>query len=122
MYCRNCGQEINDEAYACPYCGVKAAKEPEKKSTNVLAIVGLILAFLFPIAGLICSIIARRQCAERHEDGSGLALAGLIISIAEIVLSVLSVVLSFVLMMWGYGSLFGILGELASVSLMPAVL
>lgn len=44
-----------------------------------IAYVGLILAFLLPLAGLIVSIIARRRILERSLPGSNLALAGIIV-------------------------------------------
>ncbi len=99
MYCKNCGKEISDYAYVCPNCGVKTdsslsqGNAPAEKKTNTLAIVGFVLAFLVPIAGLICSIIGKKQCAERNEGGAGLALAGLIISIAEMAIVLLYVII-----------------------------
>lgn len=95
MYCKNCGKEISDDAYVCPNCGVKVsgATTGERKM-NVLAIVGFVLAFLVPIAGLICSIIARRQIRETEEGGAGLALAGLIISIVEMCIVVLYIIIA----------------------------
>ncbi len=100
MFCKNCGKEISDYAYVCPNCGVKtesalADNSSGTKKTNVLAIVGLILSFVIPIAGLICSIIARKQCAERGEGGAGLALAGLIISIVEMCIVLLYIIIVF---------------------------
>ena len=92
MFCKNCGKEINENTYVCPNCGVKVSTQAEEKKTNTLAIVGFILAFLVPIAGLICSIIARKQVQERNEGGAGLALAGLIISIVELVILVIYVI------------------------------
>jgi hypothetical protein len=47
--------------------------------TNQLAIVSLVLAFVFPPAALVVGIIARRQIRQTGEDGDGLALAGVII-------------------------------------------
>ncbi len=98
MYCKNCGQEISDNAYVCPNCGVRTSNTAEKK-TNTLAIVGFVLAFLIPIAGLICSIIARKQVAERDEGGAGLALAGLIISIVETCFLVIYIIIYVALVM-----------------------
>lgn len=90
MFCKNCGKEISDNAYVCPNCGVKVGgAQTADRKTNALAIVGFILAFLVPIAGLICSIIARKQIFERDEGGAGLALAGLIISIVGLVITVI---------------------------------
>ena len=92
MYCNNCGSEIDERAVICPKCGVPVKKnalnDGEKTSkTNTMAIVGFILSFLISIAGLICCIIARKQCNETGEQGMGLATAGMIISIVSIVLS-----------------------------------
>jgi hypothetical protein len=47
--------------------------------TNTLAILALVFGFLFPIAGIICGHIARRQIKRTGEGGDGLALAGLIL-------------------------------------------
>jgi len=47
--------------------------------TNTLAILALVFGFLFPIAGIICGHLARRQIKTTGESGDGLALAGLIL-------------------------------------------
>jgi Domain of unknown function (DUF4190) len=49
--------------------------------TNVLAIVGFILAFVVTLAGIIVSAIALRQIKQTGEGGHGLALAGVILGI-----------------------------------------
>lgn len=90
MYCRNCGQQIDDQAVICPHCGVPTQNMAQTgQKTNTLAVVGLVLSFFVSIAGLICSIIARKQCIERNEGGAGLALAGIIISAVSIGISVI---------------------------------
>lgn len=48
--------------------------------TNALAIVTLVLAFIFPLAALPTGHIARSQIRRTGEHGAGIALAGLIIS------------------------------------------
>ena len=48
--------------------------------SNVLAIVGFILAFIVPVAGLIVSILGFRKAKTLNGKGRGLALAGIIIS------------------------------------------
>jgi len=60
---------------------------PQPKQTNSTAIVGLVLAFIFPLVGLILSIVAHRQCTQRNENGQGTALAGIIISIIRLIIS-----------------------------------
>jgi hypothetical protein len=49
--------------------------------TNVLAIVGFILAFVVTVAGIIVSAIALKQIKQTGEGGHGLALAGVILGI-----------------------------------------
>lgn len=54
---------------------------------NVLAIIGFILSFIFPIVGLILCLIALGQIRGSGESGHGLAVAGIIISIISMVAS-----------------------------------
>lgn len=93
MYCKYCGSEIDDRAVICPKCGVATSEVQIQNSveqkTNTLAIVGFVLSFVVVIAGLICSVIARKQIKQSGEGGMGLATAGMIISIVELSLSVL---------------------------------
>ncbi len=58
---------------------------PQK--TNTLAVVGLIMAFIIPLVGFICSIIGISQTSKRNEKGKGLAIAGLIISIINMLIT-----------------------------------
>ena len=55
---------------------------------KTLGIVGLILAFVFQLAGLICSIIAYSQ-SRRAGYKNGIALAGIIVSAAFIVIGII---------------------------------
>ena len=71
-------------------------------STNVLAIISLVLSliglFLIPIAAhiasIICGHIARSQISQSggSQTGSGIALAGLIISYVSIILSLIGII------------------------------
>ena len=98
MYCKNCGKEINDNAYVCPNCGVKtesalADNSSAAKKTNVLAIVGFVLSFFIPIAGLICSILGMKKASEFGGKGHGLALAGVIISAVSMAIILIVVII-----------------------------
>jgi hypothetical protein len=42
-----------------------------------MAILSLVFAFVFPIAGIVMGHVARRQIKESREQGEGLATAGL---------------------------------------------
>jgi hypothetical protein len=75
--------------------------------TNSLAVVGLVLGIIsvpfsfccyglpFNLAGIVISIVALVQINEQKQEGRGLAIAGLVLSVASIVLAVLWVILSF---------------------------
>ncbi|MFT3883961.1 MAG: DUF4190 domain-containing protein [Flavobacteriales bacterium] len=54
---------------------------------NIFALLGFILAFFIPIAGLILSIIGMKQTSPGDGHGHGLAVAGLIISIVALVVA-----------------------------------
>jgi uncharacterized protein DUF4190 len=67
--------------------------------TNTLAILALVMAFVFSPVGLVLGVVARRQIRETHEQGDGLALAGIIvggIGTALVVLAFLVFVLALV--------------------------
>ncbi len=49
------------------------------RPTNTMAILALVMAFVFAPAGLVLGIVARKQIARTGEEGSGLALAGIIV-------------------------------------------
>jgi Domain of unknown function (DUF4190) len=48
--------------------------------TNIMAILSLIFAFVFAPVGIVLGHIAKKQIKETHEEGDGLATAGLVIS------------------------------------------
>jgi hypothetical protein len=47
--------------------------------TNQLAVIALAVTFVFPPAGLVCGILARRQLHRTGESGDGLTLAAIVI-------------------------------------------
>jgi len=60
------------------------------QKTNVMAILSLIFAFLFPIAGLILGIIALVQLGkDKNQKGKGLAIAAIIISVIIMIIGFL---------------------------------
>lgn len=94
MFCKNCGQQVDDNAEFCPNCGAKVKEAPaenvptytnqnqptQTNKTNGFAIAGFILAFFGGILGLIFSIIGLVK-ARNEGSPKGLAIAGIIISI-----------------------------------------
>ena len=73
------------------------------RPTNTLAILALVMAFVFSPVGLVLGIVARRQIRQTHEQGDGLALAGIIIGGIGTALAVLGF-LFFVLALAATGS------------------
>jgi len=57
---------------------------------------GLIFAFVFSPLGLIFSIIGKNQIKKSGENGSGLATAGLVISIIGIAFYVIMIIISII--------------------------
>ena len=60
------------------------------RPTNTLAVLALVMAFVFSPVGLVLGILARRQIRETHEQGDGLALAGIIVGGIGTALAVLA--------------------------------
>jgi hypothetical protein len=50
------------------------------RQTNTMAILSLVFAFVFPIAGIILGHMAKKEIRRTGEEGDGLATAGLVIS------------------------------------------
>jgi hypothetical protein len=63
------------------------------RPTNTMAILALVMAFVFAPAGLILGIVARKQIRRTGEDGDGLALAGIIVGGIVTAIFVLLIVL-----------------------------
>jgi hypothetical protein len=60
--------------YPAPYGGYLP-----QRPTNTLAIIALVLAFVFAPAAIVCGIIARKQIRQSGESGDGMALAAVIV-------------------------------------------
>lgn len=76
------------------YYGYPGHQQPQ--STNALAIVSLVCAFLFAPLGIIFGHISLSQIRKTGEEGRGLAIAGLVISYLITVFTIVVVVLSVV--------------------------
>lgn len=94
MYCKNCGKEIDNRAIVCPYCGLQVQSMPvQETKTNGVAIVGFIFSFFFPLIGLICSTIGKRNSVRCGGDGRKLATAGIVISFLSITIEIILVII-----------------------------
>ncbi|MBP2413142.1 hypothetical protein JOF48_001941 [Arthrobacter stackebrandtii] len=72
-----------------PYYGVPPYDAPAPGGTNTLAILSLVFAFVFNIAGIVLGHMALKQISQTNEQGRGLAVAGLVISYISLAGSVL---------------------------------
>ena len=58
--------------------------------TKTLSIIGLVVSFIIPLAGIIVCAIALKQFKEQGiTDGKGFAVAGLVIGIVFMVFSII---------------------------------
>lgn len=92
-YCEKCGKELINGI--CPNCNGENVVNntiPSQKKTNGYAIVGFVLSFFVSIAGLIVSIIGLKKSKEL-ENGKGLSIAGIIISIVILVFQILVILI-----------------------------
>ena len=97
MFCKECGKEINDKAFVCPFCGCRiekreefVASEPkEKKGISILCLVGFILSLVslfialygtVAIVGLVLSIVGIVQCSKNNLRLKGLGISGIVVS------------------------------------------
>ena len=71
----------------------KGREVMEKKRTNSICIVGFVLSFVSSLAGLVLSIIGLIQAKRVEEGGSGLAIAGIVISALKMVFLVIFILL-----------------------------
>lgn len=97
------GAPYAQQGYAQP-AYAQPAYYPAAPATNVLAIVALIGAFVFPIVGIICGHISLKQIRDTGEQGRGMALAGLIIGYVYTGILLLVIVFSILLPLFILGA------------------
>ena len=69
----------------------------------MMAIVGLVCAFVMPLLGIIFSILGLQKARELNGKGRTMALWGLWVSIAQFVLVVLFVIIYIIIIIWVMG-------------------
>jgi hypothetical protein len=77
--------------------------QPLSQKTPAIVYIGLVLAFVVPLVGLIISIIALRKVSKAPIGGKGLAVAGTVISGILVTLSLLFAV--FLFFVFGFATL-----------------
>lgn len=112
MFCKFCGNQLPDGSKFCTRCGARLDENQQNQNDsqfytaqnyqpqyqqpsyvhreqNILAILGLVFAFVFTPVGLGLSIAGYRKAKELNGDNQGIALAGIIVSAVCLGLSVL---------------------------------
>lgn len=75
-------QQYAAPGYGMQYAAPNYGYQQQRSSSNGLAVAALVCSFLFPLIGLILSIVALSQMkSSGNNEGKGMATAGLIISI-----------------------------------------
>lgn len=104
-YCSKCGAELMDEAVICPKCGCAVGENrpanttTTASSTNGFAIAGFVLAFFFPLLGIIFGAMGISKANKMGGSGKGLAIAAVIISSIATVISFIVFATSFTAIM-----------------------
>lgn len=108
-YCRNCGCEVPGDALFCPSCGCNVqnggtfgqdtqytyndAPYSDVDKYSVMSILGFVFAFIFPVVGLILSIIAYNETKTVFSPKSrSFSKAGIIVSAVILGCEVLCVI------------------------------
>ena len=102
MYCKECGNELSENTTFCDKCGARQDVVKKQEQTNVLSIVGIIVAgisiFLnfwgiVGIAAVIISSIALLQINKSNEKGKGIAITGISIGALSVLYGFMVIIL-----------------------------
>ncbi len=96
MYCKNCGQQLDDRAVVCPHCGVATGNGQIKTTAADDRPSGgfAVLCFFFPVVGLILYLVWRDDYPQKARSCGKGALIGVIVSVAFSILYVVVVACS----------------------------
>jgi len=88
MFCKNCGNEVEDNAYVCPKCGAKMKQdeEPSVSKDSGSKIGWGILSWFIPLVGLILFCVWKN---DRPQTAKVCGLCALISFVLNIVLSII---------------------------------
>lgn len=105
MFCKNCGQEIQDGINECPNCGAVQTNEsnesapvtvePAKKSnvlvvSIILCVVGSVASLFIPLIGYVCGAGCLGMGAKAKKQGDSKAKVATILGIVCLVISLAS--------------------------------
>ena len=92
-YCQQCGSQLVDQADVCPNCGC-AVQAPVSQQEDKPSAGLNILAFLFPVIGLILFLCFQNTTPVRAKAIGKWALDGFVVGVAlSIMVGILGVIL-----------------------------
>jgi hypothetical protein len=90
MYCKYCGQEVNDDAVICIHCG-RSLQDIAVSSQDDTGSIGWgVLGFFFPLIGLILYLVWKN---EKPKTANMVGKGALIGVIVEVVVGICYVIL-----------------------------
>lgn len=81
MFCKNCGAEIDDNAYVCPKCGVLTGGNKTIKADDAPSKGFAVLSFFIPLIGLILYFVWKAEYPQKARSCGKGALIGVCVSV-----------------------------------------
>ncbi len=89
MYCRNCGQQIDDNALVCPHCGVAQREVPTVPYVkDEGGFLWALLGFCVPLVGLILYLVWKDEKPLTARSAGKGALVSVIIGALFYILAI----------------------------------
>lgn len=89
MYCKNCGEMIDDKAVICPKCGVAQVQLPSVTDSGSFG--WALLGFFIPVVGLILFLVWRESKPKSSKKAGIGALVSVLLGILFYILVIASV-------------------------------
>lgn len=93
MFCKKCGNSVDNNSTYCPYCGEKLKFENDFNTNDNVGGYISILTFLFPIVGIILFFCWKH---EKPNSAKKALLGTLIFVVCVVLLTVFSLVCMFI--------------------------
>ncbi len=93
MYCKYCGQPLDERAVICPHCGVATDNAPRKMTAEGDAPSAgfAVLSFFFPVVGLILYLVWHDDYPQKARSCGKGALISVIVNAAFVLIYILFV-------------------------------
>lgn len=94
MFCTNCGSHLDDNAVACPQCGVAtdnfyAPRGATHEADDAPSMGFAVLSFFFPIVGLILYLVWHGTMPQRARSCGKGALIGFVVDVLLVIFLIL---------------------------------